>query len=225
MFNAGDDQQWMQFYLQQTESQGDPALASNHPGESEFFDSAIDPGIISKSGQMPLSNPPGSGSGSGPSPKPIRRRSRASKKTPITVLQANANNFRTLVQQFTGCPGTAISFKGPLNLSFSNFHPQNHAAPNNNHPYNSSSNSSSSSSAPVLVPSSYGHGQRPQRGRSLFPFGNSAATASASAGVFIPGQSSMGLETAMSLDQGFAAAIDSNTSVQGLPANPNSLSW
>lgn len=53
--------------------------------------------------------------------KPIRRRSRASKKTPTTLLNANANNFRALVQQFTGCPNTPISFRnqrGPVNLNF-----------------------------------------------------------------------------------------------------------
>ncbi|KAF3949029.1 hypothetical protein CMV_025044 [Castanea mollissima] len=42
--------------------------------------------------------------------KPIRRRSRASKKTPTTLLNANTNNFRALVQQFTGCPSASISF-------------------------------------------------------------------------------------------------------------------
>lgn len=53
--------------------------------------------------------------------KPIRRRSRASKRTPTTLLNANTNNFRALVQQFTGCPNTSISFrnqKGPVNLDF-----------------------------------------------------------------------------------------------------------
>lgn len=53
--------------------------------------------------------------------KPIRRRSRASKKTPTTLLNANANNFRALVQKFTGCPKDSLSLadqKGPLNLNF-----------------------------------------------------------------------------------------------------------
>lgn len=55
--------------------------------------------------------------------KPIRRRSRVSKKTPITLLNANANNFRALVQQFTGCaasstPNSFGNQKGPINLSF-----------------------------------------------------------------------------------------------------------
>ncbi|GMN56038.1 hypothetical protein TIFTF001_025161 [Ficus carica] len=53
--------------------------------------------------------------------KPIRRRSRASKKTPTTLLNANANNFRALVQKFTGCPKDSLSLadqKGPVNLNF-----------------------------------------------------------------------------------------------------------
>ncbi|OIW18935.1 hypothetical protein TanjilG_25378 [Lupinus angustifolius] len=53
--------------------------------------------------------------------KPIQRRSRASKKTPITLLNTNTNNFKELVQQFTSCPITSSmsSFsKGPITLNF-----------------------------------------------------------------------------------------------------------
>lgn len=54
--------------------------------------------------------------------KPIRKRSRSSKRTPITLLNANTTNFRALVQQFTGCPSSAtMSFgvhKGPITLNF-----------------------------------------------------------------------------------------------------------
>lgn len=56
--------------------------------------------------------------------KVTRRRSRASKKTPTTHLNANTSNFRALVQQFTGCPSnitTCVSLKrskGPVNLNF-----------------------------------------------------------------------------------------------------------
>lgn len=54
--------------------------------------------------------------------KPVRRRSRASKTTPITLLKANTSNFRALVQQFTGCSTTtAMSLaihKGPITLNF-----------------------------------------------------------------------------------------------------------
>ncbi|XP_057430388.1 uncharacterized protein LOC130723384 [Lotus japonicus] len=55
--------------------------------------------------------------------KPIRRRSRSSKKTPTTLLNANTTNFRALVQQFTGCPSTTTMpspslYKGPITLNF-----------------------------------------------------------------------------------------------------------
>lgn len=51
--------------------------------------------------------------------KPNRRRSRASKKTPMILLNANTRNFRALVQQFTGCQSaSSSSFKGPINLNF-----------------------------------------------------------------------------------------------------------
>lgn len=56
-------------------------------------------------------------------PKSIRRRSRVSKRTPTTHLNANTSNFRALVQQFTGCPRLPFSHgsqKGPINLSFGN---------------------------------------------------------------------------------------------------------
>ncbi|XAR52846.1 hypothetical protein NMG60_11021156 [Bertholletia excelsa] len=36
--------------------------------------------------------------------KPIRRRSRASRRTPTTLLNTDTSNFRAMVQQFTGGP-------------------------------------------------------------------------------------------------------------------------
>ncbi|XP_061344160.1 VQ motif-containing protein 22-like [Gastrolobium bilobum] len=36
--------------------------------------------------------------------KPIRRRSRASRRTPTTLLNTDTTNFRAMVQQFTGGP-------------------------------------------------------------------------------------------------------------------------
>ncbi|KAK3016752.1 hypothetical protein RJ639_006072 [Escallonia herrerae] len=47
--------------------------------------------------------------------KPIRKRSRALRRTPTTLVNATTTNFRALVQQFTGSTHKA---KGPLNLSF-----------------------------------------------------------------------------------------------------------
>lgn len=61
------------------------------------------------------------------SPKPIRRRSRASRRTPTTVLNASPTDFRALVQRFTGCDSkdnlasaSLVNLpKGPVNIDFS----------------------------------------------------------------------------------------------------------
>ncbi|KAA8537183.1 hypothetical protein F0562_029685 [Nyssa sinensis] len=53
--------------------------------------------------------------------KPIRRRSRASRMTPTTLINADTSNFRALVQRFTGCSSARSSFetrRGPINLNF-----------------------------------------------------------------------------------------------------------
>nr|XP_016512281.1 PREDICTED: VQ motif-containing protein 22-like [Nicotiana tabacum] len=51
--------------------------------------------------------------------KPVRRRSRASKKTPTTLVNASISNFRAVVQQYTGCHTSPIkNQRGPINLSF-----------------------------------------------------------------------------------------------------------
>ncbi|XWS55397.1 hypothetical protein CRYUN_Cryun10bG0170800 [Craigia yunnanensis] len=55
--------------------------------------------------------------------KPMRKRSRASKRTLTTLLNTDAKNFQSLVQQFTGCrrDSTSISFgnaRGPVNINF-----------------------------------------------------------------------------------------------------------
>ncbi|CAN4081802.1 unnamed protein product [Withania somnifera] len=67
--------------------------------------------------------------------KPVRRRSRASKKTPTTLLNASIANFRALVQQHTGCHTSPMfnNQKGPINLSFgpSTDHEQNEYFGNN----------------------------------------------------------------------------------------------
>lgn len=49
--------------------------------------------------------------------KPVRKRPKASKKAPTTLLKATTTNFRDLVQQFTGCR-SARAYKGPINLNF-----------------------------------------------------------------------------------------------------------
>ncbi|KAF2288861.1 hypothetical protein GH714_019514 [Hevea brasiliensis] len=59
-------------------------------------------------------------SGGGLSPegrvsKPVRRRSRASRRTPTTLLNTDTTNFRAMVQQFTGGPSAPFSSGSQLN--------------------------------------------------------------------------------------------------------------
>ncbi|KAI5406732.1 hypothetical protein KIW84_053133, partial [Lathyrus oleraceus] len=52
--------------------------------------------------------------------KPIRRRSRASRRTPTTLLNTDTTNFRAMVQQFTGgpiAPFAAAASSSPPNFS------------------------------------------------------------------------------------------------------------
>jgi hypothetical protein len=47
--------------------------------------------------------------------KPARRRSRASRRAPVTLLNTDTANFRAMVQQFTGIPAPpAGAFGGPV---------------------------------------------------------------------------------------------------------------
>lgn len=69
--------------------------------------------------------------------KPIRRRSRASRRTPTTLLNTDTSNFRAMVQQFTGAPSAPDMFGSPVPVnpnglmlapSQSLYHQQNHLA-------------------------------------------------------------------------------------------------
>ncbi|KAL8511312.1 hypothetical protein ACS0TY_017931 [Phlomoides rotata] len=42
--------------------------------------------------------------------RPIRRRSRASRRTPTTLLNTDTTNFRAMVQQFTGSPNITTTY-------------------------------------------------------------------------------------------------------------------
>ncbi|KAK6157054.1 hypothetical protein DH2020_011302 [Rehmannia glutinosa] len=46
--------------------------------------------------------------------KPIRRRSRASRRTPTTLLNTDATNFRAMVQRFTGGPAATFAARSQI---------------------------------------------------------------------------------------------------------------
>ncbi|XP_054804290.1 uncharacterized protein LOC129307379 [Prosopis cineraria] len=119
MTTATTDQWTMQFYDQSPDHDDDI---------NNLLQVSAMEGLISDANTIVTTTTSSSSSPSPTSPKavngsrPIRRRSRASKRTPTTLLNASTTNFRALVQQFTGCPSsTAMSFevyKGPITLNF-----------------------------------------------------------------------------------------------------------
>lgn len=56
--------------------------------------------------------------------KPVRRRSRASRRTPTTVFNTDASNFRAMVQQFTGGGLTMPPPPPPFGMAFGPQHVQ-----------------------------------------------------------------------------------------------------
>ncbi|XWS62337.1 hypothetical protein CRYUN_Cryun06bG0002500 [Craigia yunnanensis] len=110
--------EWMHFYEQTVDELSASSLGFSDAtivATSVSSGSNLSPSTSSLHSASDQLTPKGSSS------KPIRRRSRASKKTPTTLLNANVINFRALVQQFTGCPSTPLSIgnrRGPINLNF-----------------------------------------------------------------------------------------------------------
>lgn len=78
-----------------------------------------------------VSSPTSGGSGGGTSParsapgveagrvgKPARRRSRASRRAPVTLLNTDTSNFRAMVQEFTGIPNPPFAAGAGAGASF-----------------------------------------------------------------------------------------------------------
>ncbi|XP_059284579.1 VQ motif-containing protein 22-like [Lycium ferocissimum] len=99
---------WVQFY-QQGQPQGSPQTTM-------FSDGRVsDATVVTTTATSIISTPDHHhGPSDGRVSKPIRRRSRASRRTPTTVLNTDTANFRAMVQQFTGGPiasqGTYLGF-------------------------------------------------------------------------------------------------------------------
>ncbi|XP_022139424.1 VQ motif-containing protein 22-like [Momordica charantia] len=94
--------QWLNIYHQNLSNQ--PPLLSDHEIRNSGLvsDSTVVTAAVSSA-----TTPPGSGPSLSPDGrvgKPVRKRSRASRRTPTTLLNTDAANFRAMVQQFTGGP-------------------------------------------------------------------------------------------------------------------------
>ncbi|XP_022943215.1 VQ motif-containing protein 22-like [Cucurbita moschata] len=117
MSSPGD---WLQFYHQNLSTTAAPQPPSDLPTSSAMIfaervsDATAVPttsaAIIGSSAGNPGLNPEGRVG------KPIRRRSRASRRTPTTLLNTDTTNFRAMVQQFTG--GPTSSFASSISPNF-----------------------------------------------------------------------------------------------------------
>jgi len=97
---------WAQFYQHHQTLSSSPQMLSSSSGIN------IDPTMITNIASSATSSggPPSTMSQLSPEgrvSKPARRRSRASRRTPTTLLNTDTTNFRAMVQQFTGGPGGA----------------------------------------------------------------------------------------------------------------------
>ncbi|XP_039062419.1 VQ motif-containing protein 22-like [Hibiscus syriacus] len=114
---------WPQYYDQ---TLSDPEISNRFrvlTSESLFGDPASDTSaVVNTSTVTTGSATVSSGLGDGPSGghlspegrvgKPVRRRSRASRRTPTTLLNTDTTNFRAMVQQFTGAPTAPFAAGG-----------------------------------------------------------------------------------------------------------------
>ncbi|KAL1351794.1 hypothetical protein AAHE18_06G120700 [Arachis hypogaea] len=103
---------WLQFYNQNFPSQGNPSIPVTAATPTTATATATTSplpgmGMMVNSGSPPTSSP--NLSPEGRVSKPARRRSRASRRTPTTLLTTDTTNFRAMVQQFTGGPNAPFA--------------------------------------------------------------------------------------------------------------------
>ncbi|WCJ28688.1 VQ motif-containing protein [Euphorbia peplus] len=104
---------WPQFYHQHHQSP--PAIFS------VAGDAVSDSTVVTTSAPTPTTSTLSTTHLSGPEgrvAKPIRRRSRASRRTPTTLLNTDTTNFRAMVQQFTGGPSAPFGTTSSQGFSF-----------------------------------------------------------------------------------------------------------
>ncbi|KFK39508.1 hypothetical protein AALP_AA3G252900 [Arabis alpina] len=97
--------EWSQFYNNNqtfftTSTTTSTAVTTTTTGETTSTDSRLSP----ETGRVT---------------KPARRRSRASRRTPTTLLNTDTSNFRAMVQQFTGGPSAMAFGSGNTTSGFS----------------------------------------------------------------------------------------------------------
>ncbi|KAK7371795.1 hypothetical protein VNO80_05160 [Phaseolus coccineus] len=85
-------------YYQQTQFSAGQDLLPSSVSDATTVTTTVAPAQLSPEGRVS---------------KPIRRRSRSSRRTPTTLLNTDATNFRAMVQQFTGAHAASDLFGPP----------------------------------------------------------------------------------------------------------------
>ncbi|KNA15243.1 hypothetical protein SOVF_099930 [Spinacia oleracea] len=115
---------WLHFHQSNASAAGQTPYATSTTSDLFFSDRASDSTVVSTT-MSPITNPPPTGPAQlGPNPsrvtKPARKRTRASRRTPTTLLNTDTTNFRAMVQQFTGGPSSNFDIPGPSPQIFVN---------------------------------------------------------------------------------------------------------
>uniref|UniRef100_A0A0E0CB85 VQ domain-containing protein n=1 Tax=Oryza meridionalis TaxID=40149 RepID=A0A0E0CB85_9ORYZ len=109
--------QWAELYHDASAAHGDAGGGAVANGAAAAATSPASP--AGSTGGSPTQAPGMEGPRVG---KPARRRSRASRRAPVTLLNTDTTNFRAMVQQFTGIPAPpAGAFAGPGGVPVINF--------------------------------------------------------------------------------------------------------
>ncbi|KAE8649229.1 hypothetical protein Csa_014840 [Cucumis sativus] len=118
---------WLQFYHQNLSSTAAPPPSDHSTSEMFFVDRVSDAtGVITTTASVNTLGSTGLNP-EGRVGKPVRRRSRASRRTPTTLLNTDTTNFRAMVQQFTGGPTPPFtsSISPNFSLGFGGIHQSN----------------------------------------------------------------------------------------------------
>lgn len=167
MSNPSD---WLQFYTQNNLSGQALPLSHGHvsSGAAMFGDQPVshhEATVVTTTTTASAPNPTSSTntntntnslSPEGRVSKPVRKRSRASRRTPTTLLNTDTANFRAMVQQFTGGPSTAsfAAQPGATNFGFGLGSRPGFVNPN----------------ASLMVPPGYNHLQLQQQQQQQHPY-------------------------------------------------------
>lgn len=108
MSNSSD--QWMQLYQSNFDHITTDQVQPLHPTTTTATTTTTTTGVAAATSRSNSMSP----NQGGRIARPIRRRSRAPRRTPTTLLSTDATNFRAMVQQFTGVPTTTtVAASGP----------------------------------------------------------------------------------------------------------------